>query len=192
MRLSLFSFLMVALATVVSTPALSAQWVSYTNQTSSRLSASASLVVNDTQEKDYGWADLDQDGDIDLVIVRKSPFTSSGHFPNVLLMNEAGVLTDRSSTLTTSTVPGSSGFLDATNDRDVEIADVNGDGWLDVITCTTLTAGQPEYIRANRVYINQGLSGGVWQGLLFDDANRIDDAAWGLSLIHISEPTRPY
>ena len=179
MRLPTFSFPMVALAAAVCTPALSAQWVSYTNQTGSRLNASASLVANDTQEKDYGWADLDQDGDIDLVIVRKSPFTSSGHFPNVLLMNEAGTLTDRSSTLTTSTVPGSSGFLDATNDRDVEIADVNGDGWLDVITCTTLTAGQSEYIRANRVYINQGMSGGVWQGLLFDDANRIDDAAWG-------------
>ncbi len=179
MRLPTISFSMAALAVATCAPTLSAQWVSYTNQTASRLSASAALVANDTQEKDYNWADLDQDGDIDLVIVRKSPFTSSGHFPNVLLMNEGGVLTDRSSTLTTSTVPGSSGFLDATNDRDVEIADVNGDGWLDVITCTTLTAGMPEYIRANRVYINQGMSGGVWQGLLFDDANRIDDAAWG-------------
>lgn len=179
MRLSTNSFSLAALAAATCASSLSAQWVSYTNETGSRLSASAALVANDTQEKDYGWADLDQDGDIDLVIVRKSPFTSSGHFPNVLLMNEAGVLTDRSSTLTTSTVPGSSGFLDATNDRDVEIADVNGDGWLDVITCTTLTAGMPEYIRANRVYMNQGMSGGTWQGLLFDDANRIDDAAWG-------------
>lgn len=179
MRLPTISFSLAALAAATCAPSLSAQWVSYTNETGARLSASASLVANDTQEKDYGWADLDQDGDVDLVIVRKSPFTSGGHFPNVLLMNEGGVLTDRSSTLTTSTVPGSSGFLDATNDRDVEIADVDGDGWLDVITCTTLTAGMPEYIRANRVYINQGMSGGVWQGLLFDDANRIDDAAWG-------------
>ena len=170
---------MAALAVVTCAPSLSAQWVSYTNQTATRLNAAAALVASDPQEKDYSWADLDQDGDIDLVIVRKSPFTSGGHFPNVLLMNEGGVLTDRSATLTTSTVPGSSGFLDATNDRDVEIADVNGDGWLDVITATTLTAGMPEYIRANRVYINQGVSGGVWQGLLYDDANRIDDAAWG-------------
>lgn len=179
MRLPTVSFSMAALAVATCAPSLSAQWVSYTNQTATRLNASAALVASDQQEKDYNWADLDQDGDIDLVIVRKSPFTSGGHFPNVLLMNEGGVLTDRSSTLTTSTVPGSSGFLDATNDRDVEIADVNGDGWLDVITCTTLTAGMPEYIRANRVYINQGSVGGVWQGLLYDDANRIDDAPWG-------------
>ncbi len=179
MRFPTVSFSLAALAVATCAPNLAAQWVSFTNQTSSRLVASSSLVANDTQEKDYAWADLDQDGDVDLVIVRKSAFTSGGHFPNVLLMNENGVLTDRSSTLTTSTVPGSSGFLDATNDRDVAIADVNGDGWLDVITATTLTAGQAEYIRANRVYINQGLSGGVWQGLLFDDANRIDDAAWG-------------
>ena len=170
---------MVALAAMTCAPSLTAQWVSYTNQTGTRLSASAALVSGDQQEKDYAWGDLDQDGDTDLVIVRKSPFTSGGHFPNVLLMNEGGVLTDRSSTLTTSTVPGSSGFLDATNDRDVILADVNGDGWEDVVTCTTLTAGMAKYIRANRIYINQGMSGGVWQGLLFDDANRIDDTAWG-------------
>ncbi|MCK5942610.1 MAG: VCBS repeat-containing protein, partial [Planctomycetes bacterium] len=166
-------------AAVVATCSLArGQWVSYNDETSTRVSASNSLVVNDTQEKDYAWADLDKDGDIDLVVVRKQPFTSGGHFPNVLLMNENGVLTDRSATLTTSTVPGSSGFLDATNDRDVVIADVNGDGWDDVITATTLTTSMPEYIRANRVYINLGEIGGVWQGLLYDDANRIDDAPW--------------
>ena len=167
-----------SLAIASATAGLKAQWVSYLDKTSARVNAAAGLVLSDPEEKDYAWGDLDKDGDIDLIIARKSPFTSGGHFPNVLLMNESGVLVDRSATLTTSTVPGSSGFLDATNDRDVVIADVNGDGWDDVITATTLTATMPEYIRANRVYINLGESGGVWQGLLYDDANRIDDAAW--------------
>ena len=169
-----------AAALLATATALPAQWVTYNNETTTRVAASASLVANDTQEKDYAWADLDQDGDVDLVIVRKQPFTSSGRFPNVLLMNENGVLTDRSSTLTTSIVPGSTAFLDATNDRDVVIADVTGDGWLDVVTCTTLTAGLSQYLRVPRVYVNLGNdTNGVWQGLLFDDPLRIDDSGWG-------------
>ena len=152
------------LATTITAPSLRAQWVSFQDQTTARLAASNALVAGDTQEKDYDWADLDKDGDIDLVIVRKQPFTSGGHFQNVLLMNEGGVLTDRSATLTNATVPGSTAFLDATNDRDVVIADINGDTWDDVITCTTLTAGQAQYIRVPRVYINLGMSGGTWQG----------------------------
>ncbi|MGK0303044.1 MAG: hypothetical protein ACI89X_003931, partial [Planctomycetota bacterium] len=51
MRLPTFSFSMAALAVATCAPTLSAQWVSYTNQTGSRLSASAALVANDTQEK---------------------------------------------------------------------------------------------------------------------------------------------
>ena len=140
------------LAAAFAAPSLRAQWVSFQDETATRVNAPAGLVENDQQEKDYAWGDLDQDGDVDLIIARKSPFTSGGHFPNVLLMNEGGVLTDRSGTLTTSIVPGSTAFLDSTNDRDVVIADVNGDGWDDVITCTTLTAGMPQYIRVPRVY----------------------------------------
>ena len=167
------------LAMTTTGASLQAQWVSFQDQTSTRVNASNALVVGDTQEKDYAWGDLDKDGDVDLVIVRKQPFTSGGHFPNVLLMNEGGVLTDRSAQLTASIVPGSTAFLDATNDRDVVIADVNGDTWDDVITCTTLTAGQAQYIRVPRVYINLGMSGGNWQGLLYDDPLRIDDNPWG-------------
>ena len=178
MRYPSLSCSLLFLAAVATASSARAQWVSFLDQTSTRLVAPASLVKDDQQEKDYAWGDLDKDGDIDLVIVRKSPFTSGGHFPNVLLMNEGGVLTDRSATLTTAIVAGSTAFLDATNDRDVVIADVNGDSWDDVITCTTLTSNQPQYIRVPRVYINMGNSGGVWQGLLYDDALRIDDTPW--------------
>jgi len=168
-----------AIAACAVVPALPAQWVTFQDQTSTRLVASAALGSADPQEKDYAWADFDQDGDIDLVVVRKSPFTTGGHFPNVLLMNENGVLTDRTSTLASaSTVPGSQGMLDATNDRDVVCADVNGDGWIDLVTATTLTASQPQYIRVPRVYLNQGSVLGVWQGFLYDDALRISDTPW--------------
>jgi len=175
------SFLLAAIAAAIATPTVRAQWVTFQDQTASRLVASAALVANDTQEKDYAWADFDQDGDTDLVIVRKQPFTSPGKFPNVLLMNESGVLTDRTTQYASaSLIAGSQGMLDATNDRDVVCADVNGDGWVDIVTCTTLTATDPQYIRVPRVYINRGNSvGGTWQGFLYDDALRIDDTPWG-------------
>ncbi len=180
MRSSTLPFSLAALAAAICAPGVRAQWVSFDNQTTTRLVAANSLGAGDQQEKDYAWADLDNDGDIDLVCVRKEPFTTGGHFPNVLFMNENGVLTDRSAALTSATVPGSNGFLDATNDRDVVICDVDGDTWLDVVTCTTLTATMPKYIRVPRVYLNRGNDGqGNWLGLLYDDPNRIDDAPWG-------------
>lgn len=170
---------LLAAAALVST--VRAQWVTFQNQTSTRLVAPAAVGANDLKEKDYAWADFDHDGDIDMVSVRKEPWTVAGGFPNVLLMNENGVLTDRTATLASaSLVPGSSGFLDDTNDRDVVAADVNGDGWEDLVTATTLSFGQPQYIRVPRVYLNRGLDlNGNWLGFLFDDISRIDDIASG-------------
>jgi hypothetical protein len=172
-----------AIAAVTCASSARAQWVTFQNQTATRLVAAPSLGSADTQEKDYAWADFDQDGDTDLVVVRKQPFTSPGKFPNVLLMNEGGVLTDRTAALASAaTVAGSQGMLDATNDRDVVVVDVNGDGWLDLVTCTTLTAGDPQYIRVPRVYINRGDDlAGNWLGFLYDDPLRINDMQPGAS-----------
>ena len=64
------------------------QWVEFNNETSSRLVSNPAVGANDTEEKDYIWGDVDHDGDIDLISVRKTPFTFSGGKANVLFMNE--------------------------------------------------------------------------------------------------------
>ncbi|MDZ4773963.1 MAG: VCBS repeat-containing protein [Planctomycetota bacterium] len=151
-------------------------WATFVQQ-SSRLKnpdgSPATHITGDTQEKDMAWGDLNKDGWTDLVIVRKQPATSGGRYPNFLLMNENGQLVDRSAQYASATdVVGDMGFLTATNDRDVVFVDVDNDTWLDVVTCTTRSAGQPKHISHPRVYRNLGSSGGVWLGLRFEN-NRI-------------------
>ena len=144
------------------------QWVEFVRDDAA-LPGGATSVSDGNTEVDFAWGDLDMDGDTDLVVVRKQPFTSAGKRTNVLLMNEGGVLVDRTSTLAVaSDVPGDNGFLTATNDRDVVLSDVDGDGWLDVITATTLSDGDPKHIGHPRIYMNLG--GSPWQGLRNEDA----------------------
>ena len=128
-------------------------------------------IAADPQEKDFAWGDLDQDGWIDLVVMRKQPVTTTGAFPNYLLMNEGGLLVDRSAQYASQAdVPGDNGFLTPTNDRDAVIVDVNLDGWLDVVTCTAMSDGQPKHISHPRVYVNLGDdANGNWLGLRFED-----------------------
>jgi len=146
-------------------------WLTMTNESATRLSAAANLVANDVNEKDYAWGDLDHDGWTDLVIARKQPFSTSGARANVLLMNEQGVLTDRTALYAAgSDVPGDQGFLTPTNDRDLAVVDVNNDGWLDVVTAVTLSDGQPKHIGHPRLYINRGFKDGQWLGLRHEDA----------------------
>ena len=146
------------------------QWVEF-ERDNSRVNAPSSLVLNDGEEKDYIWGDVNNDGWTDLVIARKQPFTSSGRRTNVLLMNENGVLTDRTSEYASdSDTPGDNGFETPTNDRDVVLADVDQDGWLDIVTATTLSAGQPKHISHPRVYMNLGDNGSGWEGFRYEEA----------------------
>ena len=152
------------------------QWVEFTDQTATRLVADPTEGADDNQEKDYAWGDVDNDGDIDLVCVRKQPFTTPGRRPNVLFINEGiadgrpvnGVLVDRTIEFASAADDGGNGFLDLTNDRDVILADLNNDGWLDIVTAVTLSDGAAKTISHPRIYINLGAIGGVWQGFRYE------------------------
>lgn len=154
-----------------------AQWVSYANQTSSRLVASASLTGQDNIEKDFAMGDFDKDGDVDLVVMRKFPgsiqstCTGCGFFRDLLLMNENGVLVDRTTNYgSAADAAGSVGMFDEANDRDVEAFDVDNDGWLDLITATTMSDTINAMLGQPRVYRNLGNNAsGAWQGFRFED-----------------------
>jgi hypothetical protein len=147
------------------------EWVEYTSNAGS-LAAVGSLDVSDTDhEVDFAWADLDQDGWTDLVVVRKEPFSTKGKRTNLLLMNAGGLLVDRTRDFASAAdIAGDDGFLTPTNDRDVALADVDQDGWLDVVTATTLGFDEPKDIGHPRVYVNRGASGGSWLGIEYQES----------------------
>ncbi len=158
-------------ALLITQLAVSGGFGNFTNQTNKRLICDPTLGISDAQEKDYAWGDLDLDGDIDLVCVRKEPFTSTGRDINVLFMNEDGVLVDRTAEHASATdVTGDNGFLTPTNDRDVVLHDLDLDGWLDMVTVTTLTDNSTKELSHPRIYMNLGEIDGLWQGFRFENA----------------------
>ncbi|MHC4990303.1 MAG: FG-GAP repeat domain-containing protein [Planctomycetota bacterium] len=171
---------LVALGVTLPAGPVTGQWVELVDETATRLPTplnDPALSTIDLEEKDYAWGDVDQDGDVDLVVVRKEPFTTTGRRVNVLFMNEGlgeghaidGVLVDRTAQYATETAfLGDHGFLTPTNDRDVVLHDLDNDGWLDMVTATTLTDNQPARLSHPRVYINKGEIEGVWQGFRFE------------------------
>jgi len=150
--------------------ALAQSWVTYSNQTASRLVAAPSLIGADNLEKDFATGDFDLDGDIDLVCVRKFPGSIQGGFRNIIFMNEGGVLVDRTVEYgSASDISGYSGMMDPTNDRDVEVTDINGDGWPDLITATTMSDQVDWILGQPRAYINLGNDAqGNWLGFRFE------------------------
>ena len=130
-------------------------------------------ISDPSNETDLAWGDLDQDGAEDLVVVRVQPIMAGGDRANLLLMNEGGVLVDRTALYAgASDVVGDQGFQTPTADRDVVVVDVDGDGWLDVVTAVGFgSVSEPKHISHPRVYRNLGNDPtGAWLGLRHEDA----------------------
>jgi len=159
------------LAAAGATAQLNQQWVEFTPQPSKLAIAPLSITDFNTQVV-FATGDLDKNGWEDVVAVRKQQSSQIGKRPAVLLMNYDGVLTDQTAQYASaSDVPGDMGFLTPTNTRDVAIGDVNNDTWLDVVTATDLSNGDPKSISHPRVYLNLGDDiNGNWLGLRFENA----------------------
>jgi hypothetical protein len=117
-------------------------------------------------EKDITWGDFDNDGDVDVAVAMKFVGSIEGGWPNLLLMNENGVLTDRTDQFATdSDLGGDDGFAAPSNDRNVEAMDVNNDGFLDLVTATTMSDGMDWTLGQPRVHLNLGNDqNGNWLG----------------------------
>ena len=163
-------------ALALASSAAAQNWVNYSNQTSTRLVGPVSVVGANNLEKDFGWGDLDRDGDTDLVCMLKFPGSIQGGFRNILLMNENGVLVDRTTEYgSASDISGYQGLLDPCNDRDVEVVDINNDGWLDLLTATTMSDQVNSILGQPRAYVNLGNdANGNWRGFRFE-VDRIPD-----------------
>ena len=134
------------------------EWLDYSDDSAVAVQLS-SVPTNDSEEKDIAVGDLDRDGWEDIIVVRKEPFMGQEGRPDMLLMNEEGVMVDRTTTL-------APGFLaDPTVARDVLIEDFDGDGWKDVVIANTF-GDQPAFYR------NAGEVGGTWGGLLDESSDR--------------------
>ena len=165
-------FLASSVLAAATTSAQTTTWVTYVNESSSRIVASASLIGPDNLEKDFAWGDFDQDGDVDIVCMRKFPGSIQGGFRDILFMNEGGILVDRTLEYgSAADAVGSQGMFDACNDRDVKAVDVDNDGWLDLVTATTMSDQVSTLLGQPRVYRNLGDdANGNWRGFRFEDA----------------------
>ena len=140
-------------------------WVTFTKQPT-MLAVDPKAISDASTQVGFGTGDLDQDGWDDVVAVRKQQASQAGKRTSLLLMNEDGVLIDRTAQYAAvSDMPGDLGFLTPRNTRKCALGDVNLDGWLDVVTANNLSDGDAKNISHPGVYVNQGQDGlGAWLG----------------------------
>lgn len=142
------------------------QWINFNDETNFRIVIS-NVADNDDpnavddQEKDLAVGDFDNDSFMDLVVVRKAPFSNPGPKTDLLFMNRNGVLVDQTDIYAPE-------FLSNQSDsRDVICIDVNNNGWLDLFVISTF-GDQPQ------LYINQGNDlGGNWLGFVDESSTRL-------------------
>ncbi|HEX5011619.1 MAG TPA: VCBS repeat-containing protein [Planctomycetota bacterium] len=147
------------------------KWVTF-KDSPTKLGVLPTAISDTSTEVDFATGDLNNDGWQDVVAVRKQQTSTTGKRTNMLLINNHGKLEDKTAQWATAAdVAGDLGFLTPVNNRDAKIIDVNNDGWADVVTCTTLSDGDPKVISHPRVYMNLGDDGtGQWLGLRFENA----------------------
>lgn len=132
-----------------------AQWLEWQDETSTRI-VLTSVANSDDEEKDVWAADINKDGDEDLIVVRKEPFSTSTEpaKSDLLLINVNGILTDMTATYAPEWISL------PTFARDVYVGDFDGDTWPDVIVANTFNQ-QPKF------YHNLGSDiNGNWLGLV--------------------------
>ena len=152
-----------------------AQFVELQDETADRLVLDPALVYLNL-EKGLAQGDFDRDGDQDVICAMKFVGSIEGGFPNLLLMNENGILVDRTAEYgTASDIPGDTGLMASTNDRNLEVIDVDNDGWMDLVSATTMSDGLDWTIGQPRCYLNLGEdSSGNWLGFRHE-RNRIPE-----------------
>ena len=145
------------------------RWAAF-EQAADRVVA-AHPVADSDHEADLACGDLDVNGEADLVVVRKEPFMTLGRRTNVLLLGIGGKLVDRTEAFASrSDVEGDRGFLTPTNDRDVVVADLDGDGFPECVTAVDQSPGAPKHVSHPRVYANLGRDEDRgWRGLAHED-----------------------
>ncbi len=140
-------FLLALLSMLFLTTAAHAQWITFTDETSSRLFLTPFAddpkgdPIDDGMEKDIAVGDLNLDGRPDAIVVRKLPFSSAGARQDVLLIHKPnGELRDETEQFAPE-------FLTSLTDaHDVIIRDFTGDGCLDVVICNTFE-DQPRFYK---------------------------------------------
>lgn len=143
-------------------------WIVFQNQTSTRLPTDAGFT-SDPDEKDFCWADFDQDGDVDLVDCQKNDvYGNVSARTHRLLLNAGGVFIEASAAY-------APGF--ATNPSVARLgvaADFTGDGWPDLVVVNTNDTGVGS-LTQNQLQFYRNLGNnllGQWLGLIYDTTGR--------------------